>query len=111
MSPRDGAPPRAAIVAAAAALLETGGPDAVALRSVGAAAGVSRSAPYRHFADKAELLRALAARPRTERAARTRRDAEHGTDRTRLHRGCAAYLAHALEQPHHSLLVFGDSPL
>lgn len=60
MSPRDGGPARAAILAAAGDLLESGGPDAVTLRSVGASAGLSRSAPYRHFRDKADLLAALA---------------------------------------------------
>jgi AcrR family transcriptional regulator len=45
----------------AAALLDGGGPDAVTLREVGARAGVSRGAPYRHFADKESLLTAVAA--------------------------------------------------
>jgi AcrR family transcriptional regulator len=45
----------------AAALLDSGGPDAVTLRAVGARAGVSRGAPYRHFADKESLLTAVAA--------------------------------------------------
>lgn len=45
----------------AAALLDGGGPDAVTLREVGARAGVSRGAPYRHFADKENLLTAVAA--------------------------------------------------
>ncbi|MDQ6820069.1 MAG: TetR/AcrR family transcriptional regulator [Actinomycetota bacterium] len=47
---------RRALLDAAAALLDTGGPDAVTLREVGARAGVSRSAPYRHFDDKERLL-------------------------------------------------------
>ena len=111
MSPRDPAPTRAAIVAAAAALLESGGPEAVTLRSVGAAAGVSRSAAYRHFDDKAELLRALAAGTLTELAARIRHAADHDDRRSHLHRGCAAYLSHALEQPHHYQLIFGDTPI
>jgi AcrR family transcriptional regulator len=51
---------RRALLDAAAALLDTGGPDAVTLREVGARAGVSRSAPYRHFANKETLLTALA---------------------------------------------------
>lgn len=51
---------RAALVEATGALLDIGGPDAVTLREVGARAGVSRSAPYRHFADKESLLTALA---------------------------------------------------
>ena len=42
---------RRALLDDAAALLDSGGPDAVTLREVGARAGVSRGAPYRHFAE------------------------------------------------------------
>jgi AcrR family transcriptional regulator len=52
---------RRSLLDAAGALLDTGGPDAVTLREVGARTGVSRSAPYRHFANKETLLTALAA--------------------------------------------------
>ena len=41
-------------------MLDAGGPEAVTLREVGARTGVSRSAPYRHFADKDTLLTVLA---------------------------------------------------
>ncbi|HEX6345255.1 TetR/AcrR family transcriptional regulator [Umezawaea sp.] len=51
---------RRALLDAAGALLDKGGTDAVTLREVGADAGVSRSAPYRHFADKESLLVAVA---------------------------------------------------
>lgn len=51
---------RRALLDAAGTLLDAGGPDAVTLREVGARTGVSRSAPYRHFADKESLLTALA---------------------------------------------------
>ena len=51
---------RQALLDAAEALLSTGGPDAVTLREVGARAGVSRSAPYRHFTGKEHLLMAVA---------------------------------------------------
>lgn len=51
---------RRALLDAAGALLDTGGPDAVTLREVGARVGVSRSAPYRHFADKEQLLTVIA---------------------------------------------------
>jgi AcrR family transcriptional regulator len=111
VSPRNPAPTRAAIVAAAGSLLELGGPEAVTLRSVGADAGVSRSAPYRHFGDKADLLRALAVQSLTELAARIRRETGGKGSRSDLHRGCAAYLQHALEEPHHYLLIFGDTPI
>ncbi|UZN03456.1 TetR/AcrR family transcriptional regulator [Cellulomonas sp. S1-8] len=52
---------RQALLDAASALLDRGGVDAVTLRDVGSGAGVSRSAPYRHFADKDDLLAAVAA--------------------------------------------------
>jgi AcrR family transcriptional regulator len=52
---------RRALLDDAAELLDSGGPSAVTLREVGARAGVSRGAPYRHFADKESLLTAVAA--------------------------------------------------
>ncbi|TQS46491.1 TetR/AcrR family transcriptional regulator [Cryptosporangium phraense] len=51
---------RQALLEAARELLDAGGPEAVTLREVGARAGVSRGAPYRHFADKESLLTAIA---------------------------------------------------
>ena len=51
---------RQSLLDAAAELLDAGGPEAVTLREVGARTGVSRSAPYRHFADKDALLTVLA---------------------------------------------------
>ncbi|MGE0181705.1 MAG: TetR/AcrR family transcriptional regulator [Parvularculaceae bacterium] len=52
---------RAALVAAARAMVERDGADAVSLRAVAKAAGVSQAAPYHHFADKQALLSAVAA--------------------------------------------------
>lgn len=52
---------RGALIDQAAQLLDGGGLEAVTLREVGARAGVSRGAPYRHFADKEGLLAAVAA--------------------------------------------------
>jgi AcrR family transcriptional regulator len=51
---------RQSLLEAAGALLDAGGPEAVTLREIGARTGVSRSAPYRHFADKETLLTVLA---------------------------------------------------
>ncbi|WP_245782192.1 TetR/AcrR family transcriptional regulator [Actinokineospora terrae] len=52
---------RRALLDAATELLDHGGPEAVTVREVGARAGVTRGAPYRHFADKDSLLTAIAA--------------------------------------------------
>jgi AcrR family transcriptional regulator len=53
---------RERLIDAATRLLDEGGPAAVTLREVGRLAGVSHNAPYRHFADKEDLLAAVAAR-------------------------------------------------
>ena len=50
------------ILIAATDLLDAGGPSAVTLRAVGEAAGVSQSAPYRHYVDKRALLDAMVRR-------------------------------------------------
>src|SRR3712207_9402341 len=52
---------RSALLDAAAGLLEGRGIEAVTLRAVGERAGVSRQAPYKHFADKEALLSVVAA--------------------------------------------------
>ena len=66
------------LVEAAAALLDSGGEAAVTLRAVAQAVGVSHSAPYRHFADRAALLAAVA-----ERDFGTLTDAFSAADKTR----------------------------
>src|SRR5215211_6045080 len=65
---RPDAPPRSyhhgdlrrALLDAALALLRASGLDALTLRAVARAAGVSQTAPYRHFADRAALLAGVA---------------------------------------------------
>ncbi len=52
---------RQALLDAASELLDSGGAEAVTLRSVGSGAGVSRTAAYRHFDNKDDLLMAVAA--------------------------------------------------
>jgi AcrR family transcriptional regulator len=51
---------RQSLIDAAGVLLDLGGVEAVTLREVGARSGVSRSAAYRHFADKESLLTVVA---------------------------------------------------
>lgn len=53
---------REALTAAGLAAVEKAGPDALTLRGLAQAIGVSHTAAYRHFADRRELLVAIAAR-------------------------------------------------
>ena len=59
---------RSILVAVAAELLDQGGPAAVTLRDVGRRAGVSHNAPYKHFANKEDLLAAIASRELTRQS-------------------------------------------
>ena len=92
------------MIAAAARLLDEGGPAAVTLRGVGSAAGVSHNAPYKHFADKDELLAAVASRELSRR--RRWVDAETGAAMDicdRMHK----YVAWAMRYPERFKLTFG----
>jgi AcrR family transcriptional regulator len=50
---------RAALIEAGLELIAEKGPPALTLREIGSRLGVSRTAAYRHFADKTELLNAI----------------------------------------------------
>jgi AcrR family transcriptional regulator len=98
-----------ALLAAASELLMQGGPSLVTLRAVGAAAGVSRTAPYRHFRDKDDLLSAVAAENLTFMTATMRDGAEDAAaPGTPLYRACLGYVRAATQRPAHYRLVFGD---
>ena len=51
---------RSTLVEAAAAMIAETGVAGVTMRGLAQRVGVSRTAPYRHFADKAALLAAVA---------------------------------------------------
>lgn len=99
---------RRALIAAAGDLLARGGPAHVTLRAVGAAADVSRTAPYRHFRDKDDLLSTVAAENLTLlRAKMDRAVADTTKSSTPLFRACLAYVRVAWEYPNHYRLEFG----
>lgn len=93
---------RAALLAAAAELLADGGVAAISLREVARRAGVSHSAPYRHFADRDALLAALATDGFDELAQRMKGQSAAG-----LAALGQCYVAFALEQPGRFALMFG----
>lgn len=99
---------RNALVRAASELLDEGGPDAVTLRAVGARAGVSRGAPYGHFANKEHLLTALAVNAwnaLADQVEQLRADPD-ATRGARLERALLALIEVGRRRPHLYALMF-----
>ncbi|MFN2323272.1 MAG: TetR/AcrR family transcriptional regulator [Trueperaceae bacterium] len=98
----------ARVVEAAIHLLETKGPDAVTLRAVAAAVGVSHMAPYRHFASKDLLLAAVAERGFDELSDGMERAAgDVAPALARLRAFGHGYVGFALRRPALYRLMFG----
>lgn len=96
------------LVAAAMDILRSEGGGELTLRAVARAAGVSQTAPYRHFNDKSALLAAVAETGFSKLDARCRdalSAAEGSSDR--LHRLGIAYVQFALDEPALFRLMFG----
>ncbi|MFN2297716.1 MAG: TetR/AcrR family transcriptional regulator [Anaerolineales bacterium] len=90
-------------------LIEEKGSDALTMRELARRCGVSRTAPYRHFSDKAALLAAVAEEGfrRLEEEIRKAR-IDNQRDASRAVRRCfLAYTAFAADHPTHYRLMFG----
>jgi AcrR family transcriptional regulator len=96
---------RAALVKAAATAIERGGHEHLSLRELAESLGVSRAAPYRHFADRRALLAAVAA-DGFERLTAIHRDAVGKTPQARLAAAGRGYLAFAADRPQLFRLMF-----
>ena len=96
-----------ALVRSGLDLLREEGPEALTLRGVARAAGVSQAAPYRHFADRRALVAAVAeAGFRMMQAAMFH--AVDGTDgRTSLKAVAFAYVRFGLKHPALYRIMFG----
>lgn len=103
--PRD---TKAALLQAAASLLKEQGVSAVTLRAVGERAGVSRTAPYRHFTDKEALLAGVASGA-FELLGRAFADVkqDYPDPLRQLGAMLEAYVAFALDEPQRYRLMFG----
>lgn len=102
---------REVLVAEGVKLIEEKGVNGLTLRDIGLRAGVSRTAPYRHFADKAELLYAISEAGFTEfadalEAARDNNAKERFG--VRLEAMGNAYLKFAAERRAYYQVMFGD---
>ena len=96
---------RPALIAAARALLEERGSEAVGLREAARRVGVSPTATYRHFRDKDDLLAAVAATGFREFAAAL---AHAGREGQPLSAMGAAYVDFALARPGMFRLMFSS---
>jgi AcrR family transcriptional regulator len=104
---------RAALLTEAAAMIAKGGVASVTMREIGRRLGVSRAAPYRHFADKTALLVAVAAAG-FDRLRSRLQTTEAGAPRSsveRLRRMGEEYVRFALENPAHYRLMYGKEAL
>lgn len=100
---------RPALVALADEMLERDGVAALSLRSLARAAGVSQTAPYRHFADREALLAAVAVKGFERLKARlmaAARAARAEPDEAAVAIG-GAYISFATDHPAHFRLMFG----
>jgi AcrR family transcriptional regulator len=101
---------RRALLDETLATIRAEGVEGVTLREIGARLGVSRTALYRHFADKAALLTAVATegfRALRERLLRAWEDGGRTDDAFRAMG--TAYVRFALDNPAHYRVMFGGA--
>ena len=100
---------RRALLDEAVATIRAEGVDALTLREIGARLGVSRTALYRHFADKRALLAAVATEGfRTLREQLVAAWEEGGRGRAAFESMGVAYVRFAVANPSHYRVMFGD---
>ena len=98
---------REALLQAAIQLIAEVGPAGFTLREVARRAGVSHNAPYRHFADREELLAAVAAQGFRELDEAMLNAVSHQRSSVaRLKRAGLAYVEFALRWPEHFTVMF-----
>lgn len=99
---------RRALLDEALATIRDEGVDALTLREIGARLGVSRTALYRHFADKRALLAAVATEGfRTLRQRLVTAWEEGGRGPEAFESMGIAYVGFAVENPSHYRVMFG----
>jgi AcrR family transcriptional regulator len=88
--------------------IEKGGVAALTMRAIGTKLGVSRTALYRHFADKSALLAAVATEGfRTLRLRTQEAWQKHGGGREGMEAMGEAYVRFAVVHPAHYRVMFG----
>lgn len=98
---------RAALIQAAAELLESAGTANLSLRGIAERAGLSRQAPYNHFADKEALLAELVVTGFNRLASEVDNASAHLSGENALAGAGEAYIAFAQSAPALFRLMFG----
>jgi AcrR family transcriptional regulator len=99
---------RAALVTTALEMIDSAGPEQLTLSSLARALGVSQAAPYRHFADRAALLEAVAAEGFQTLAAEVDTAASGLAGRARLRGAALAYVGFGLRRAGLYQLMFAS---
>jgi AcrR family transcriptional regulator len=97
---------RSALVALALDYVRKNGPESFSLREAAREAGVTSGAAYKHFADRDELLTAVATEALALLAQRSQKATAGLTGRKRLHASALAYIDFAAAEPRLFRLAF-----
>ena len=98
---------KAALIAQARTILRREGVDALTLRAVARAAGVSQAAPYRHFPDRRALIAAVAEAGFRDLGQAMTAMASTAEGRLGLKQVAFAYVRFALDRPADYRIMFG----
>ena len=98
---------RQAIIAAAAELLDQGGPAAVTFRAVGREVGLSHNAAFKLFRDKESILAAIASAELRRQAASLKASTINRNPIDELKRRLHGYIGWAVRYPARFHLTFG----
>jgi AcrR family transcriptional regulator len=98
---------KAALVTHALRILKTQGPEALTLRALARAAGVSEAAPYRHFTDRRALIGAVAEQGFERLKQALVQGVKSARGRAGLKQVAVAYVRFARENPAEYRVMFG----
>jgi len=90
---------RNALLEEAMRIVERDGPEAVSLRELATAAGVSTAAPYKHFADRSAVLAGVALKGYQDMIERLREFSAARNSRKNLRAALVAFVQFADERP------------
>lgn len=99
----------AELTAIALTLVEASGPDALTMGAVAQSAGVKAPSLYKHFADRAAILKVVEIQILHELEAYLRREMQGATPRERLVAMATAYRRFGLAAPNHYKAIYSGN--